>query len=412
MTDETEVVTVASVTAIHAPTLNRIDSPADSVDFSLVLGGPLYQVYRRARLTGSTLELVYRRVAAIVILTWLPLLLLAVAAGPAGIAVPFWRDCDAQARFLVALPLLVAGELVVHKRTRGVMRNFLDRAIVSPADTPRFLAEISSVIRVRNSTVLEIALLIFTFTVGQWSWRTQNAGAANTWYGVGGPGGWHLTPAGYWLAFVAIPAFQFILLRWYLRMLLWAWLLWRVSRLPLHITCTHPDRAGGLGFLGKSAYAFAPILGAQGALLAGLVGNRVLYQGATLLSFKVELVALIGVFMVVVLGPLTVFARQMLHAKHRALGEYGLLANEYVRGFEQRWLGSNREDAELLGSSDIQSLADLAGSYDIIREMRIVPFGLHDVSLLAAATAVPLAPLALTVVSLDELVGHLLQILF
>ena len=143
-----------------------------------------------------------------------------------------------------------------------------------------------------------------------------------------------------------------------------------------------------------------------------MVGNRVLYQGASLLSFKVELVALIGVFMVVVLGPLTVFARQMLHAKHRALGEVRAPRERVRPRLRAAVAGLEPQDAELLGSSDIQSLADLAGSYDIIREMRIVPFGLHDISLLAAATAVPLAPLALTVVSLDELVSHLLQILF
>jgi len=94
------------------------------------------------------------------------------------------------------------------------------------------------------------------------------------------PGGsWNLTPAGLWYVFVSIPIVQFLLLRWYLRLFIWFRFLWHVSRINLHLIPTHPDRSAGLAFLGKSAYAFGPILFAQGAMLAGLVGSRVLYRG-------------------------------------------------------------------------------------------------------------------------------------
>jgi len=170
----------------------------------------------------------------------------------------------------------------------------------------------------------------------------------------------HLTPAGYWNAFVSIPIFQFMLLRWYLRLLIWFRFLWQVSRLSLHLVPTHPDRAGGLSFLGKSSYAFGPILFAQGAMLAGLIASRVLYGGENLLSFKMEAVGLIGVFMLFILGPLTVFTPQLGRAKRRGLADYGLLASRYVEEFEKKWvLGSASSHDELLGAADIQSLADL-----------------------------------------------------
>ncbi len=47
-------------------------------DFSLVLGGPLYQLFIRARINTDTLGLLKRRVIVISLLTWLPLLLLSV----------------------------------------------------------------------------------------------------------------------------------------------------------------------------------------------------------------------------------------------------------------------------------------------------------------------------------------------
>src|SRR5262249_47236141 len=153
---------------------------------------------------------------------------------------------------------------------------------------------------------------------------------------------------------------------------------------------THPDRCGGLSFLGKSSYAFAPILFAQGAILAGVVADRVLYRGEILQSFRFEIAGFIIFFVVAILAPLLMFSLRMARARRKGLADYGLLAQRYVEGFDQKWVRNCRPSDELLGSGDIQSLADLGNSYQIVREMRIVPFGLQDISRLAIATAAPL----------------------
>ena len=70
------------------------------------------------------------------------------------------------------------------------------------------------------------------------------------------------------------------------------------------------------------------------------------------------------------------------------------------------------DEAELLGTGDIQSLADLGNSYQIVREMRVVPFGLQDISRLAIATAAPLSPLLLTIFSFEELIMRLVRVVF
>ena len=54
-----------------------------SQDFSLVLGGPLFQLFRRAHLTGDALELSNRRVIIAAVITWVPLLLLSLVSGQA-----------------------------------------------------------------------------------------------------------------------------------------------------------------------------------------------------------------------------------------------------------------------------------------------------------------------------------------
>ena len=385
-------------------------------DLSLVLGGPLFQIYRRAHLSGDSLELLQQRILVITLFAWLPLLLLSVLEGHAlggPIKIAFLRDIEAHVRFLIALPMLIAAELVVHDRLSPVVRQFVKGHIVVTKDLPKFDAAIKSALRVRNSVAVEISLLVLVYTLGLWIWRSQVASGSATWYAMPDATHLHLTWAGYWYAFVSIPIFQFILLRWYMRLVVWFRFLWQVSRLDLHLTAAHPDRAGGVGFLGKSSYAFAPILFAQGALLAGLIASRVLYGGRSLLSFKMEAAGFIGFFVLFILGPLVMFTPRMERTKRKGRDEYGLLANQYVFGFEEKWIrGASPNVDELLGTGDIQSLADLANSYAVVREMRIAPFGLDDIVLVAAATAAPLLPVMLTVFSLEELFRRLVKILF
>jgi hypothetical protein len=329
------------------------------------------------------------------------------------IKIPFLSDVEAHARFLVALPMLIVAELVVQRRISPLVRRFVERCIVVSEDLPRFNAAVNSALRARNSVAAEVTLLVLVYTLGLWFWRSQVALGAATWYAMPEAAHLNLTLAGYWYALVSIPIFQFILLRWYMRLVLWFRLLWQVSRLNLHLTAAHPDRAGGIGFLGKSSYAFAPILFAQGALLAGLIASRILYQGESLLSFKLEAIGLVGFFVLFILGPLVMFTPLLDRTRRKGSAEYGLLANRYVFGFEEKWIRSGApEMSELLGTGDIQSLADLGNSYAAVGEMRIVPFGLYDITRLAAATAAPLLPLALTMFSLEELLTRLFKVLF
>jgi hypothetical protein len=383
-------------------------------DFSLVLGGPIFQLFRRTRLEGDHLELLRRRALIITLVAWLPLLLLSTfnsSAGGVG-RISFLRDVEVHARFLVALPILVGAELLVHLRIRPVVRRFVEMRLVLPKDLPRFDNAIESAVRLRNSIAAELGLLLLVYSLGLWLWHGRVGFANSTWYANFG-GRWNLTPAGFWYVFVSIPIVQFILLRWYLRLFIWFRFLWQVSRIDLNLIPTHPDHCAGLAFLGKSAYAFGPILFAQGAMLAGLLASRVLYRGESLLSFKLQLGGFVGFFVFAILGPLLMFMPRMARTRRKGLAEYGLLAQRYVEGFEQKWvLRDPFTSEELLGAADIQSLADIGNSYALVREMRPVPFGLDDITRLAAATAAPLLPLLLTIFSPEELFMRIIKVVF
>ena len=384
-------------------------------DFSLVLGGPLFQLYLRARLSRSGLELVGRRMLVISLLTWLPLLLLSVLQGHAfgeTIKIPFLYDVEAHARFLVALPALVFAELSVHRRISPIINMFAAGRIVRDKDLPKYQAAIQSTMRIRNSLPVELTLVALVYTVGLWIWRGQIALGEPTWYATPDSTGRHLTWAGYWMNFVSIPVFQFVLARWYLRILLWFRLLWKISRLDLNLIPAHADRAGGIGFLGNTSYAFAPILFAQGVLLSGVIASRVLYQEQDVLSFKMEAVGWIVAMVLFILGPLLMFSPQLERARRKGLAEYGLLICQYLAGFEEKWIRRGPQPTEdLLGSGDIQSLADIGNSYTVLREMKFIPFRMMDVGWLAAVTAAPLFPLALTIFPFEELLTRMFKVL-
>ena len=209
-------------------------------------------------------------------------------------AVPFLMDIEVHVRFLVVLPLFIIAELVVHQRMRFVVRQFLERNLIPESALPRFDAAIASALRLRNSVLAEVLLIAFVYGVGVLLvWRQYTALATATWYAVPTTAGLQLSLSGMWFGYVSLPIFQFLLLRWYFRMFIWVRFLCQVSRIDLSLVPTHPDRVGGLGFLANTVYAFTPLAVAHGAMLAGMIANRIFYLGAALTDFKIEIAVLV-----------------------------------------------------------------------------------------------------------------------
>jgi len=394
--------------------LNPLRNPPD---FSLVLGGPLFQLLRRAHLSDDALLMVRQRIIAMSLLAWLPLLVLCALEGHllgGTVAVPFLKDVEVHTKLLLVLPLLIIAELVVHQRMRPLLHQFLERKLIPENAMPRFEAAIASAFRLRNSVLAEVLLIALVYGLGILIvWRQFMALDAATWYGTPSAGGSKLSLAGIWYGYVSLPLFQFLLCRWYFRLFIWTRFLWQVSRIELRLVPTHPDRVGGLSFLAETVHAFTVLAVAHGALLAGPLAGRIFFLGAALPQFKGEIAVLVIFLMCVVLGPLLVFAPQLAAAKRTGLREYGMLAQRYVNDFDAKWLRRPAPaDEPLVGSADIQSLADLANSYEVVRTMRTAPITKQAVLGLAAATLLPVAPLLLTVMPLEELLKKLSSILF
>ena len=394
--------------------------PAGEPDFSLVIGGPLHQLYLGTRLARSPLDLVGRRMVVIALICWLPLLLLTILAGQftSGVAVPFGRDPEVHIKLLLAVPMLIGAEKLVHERIRIVVQQFLHRNIIAKEDQSRFGKLIDSSMHIRNSAFIEIGLLALVIGVGFWMWRenlslTVSSVKLSSWYAVNDGSRSHLTLAGKYYAFVSLSVFRFLLLRWYFRLLIWYRFLWDVRGLPLQLNLYHPDRAGGLGFLSISLVAFSPVFVAQTTALAGVIYTRILYAGERITDFKVEIAGALLFCMLVVTLPLSFFIIILERAGRIAKGEFGVLSSRYVDDFRNKWVKGNiPPDEQLLGTPDMQSLADLGNAFTSVNGMNIIPVTIRTLMRLLLAIAAPLAPLILTAIPLHEIVMRLFKMIF
>jgi len=381
-----------------------------ATDFSIVTGGPLYQLLLRARLLTPPLRLLGRRIVGLPMLAWLPLLVLtALASRARGDATPFLLDLGTHARFLVAIPLLLAAEVIAHEHLRPLVRQFIDRDLVAAEDRPRFDIIFESAVRLRNSVIVEVLLVAVVYTVGVWitttrppllhSWASSHAGTGVRW-----------SAAGYWYLLVSQPLLQFLLMRWYFRLFVWYRFLWQVSRLPLRLNPLHPDRAAGLGFLGETPVAFVPVLLAHTIVLAAGIGNQIWHLGARLVEFKLEILGIVLFLLLLVVAPLAFFSLAIARERRRALREYGTVGADYVNDFRGKWIRGKPGAEALLGTSDIQSLADLANSFAVVEATRLLPVTRDMLVKLTIVLVAPLLPLLLTVIPLDQIVDRLLAL--
>jgi hypothetical protein len=383
-------------------------------DFSLVAGGPLYRLWRRTRLSGDSLELPQRRVLVLVVLIWAPLLVLSMIEGRAwgsGVELPFLYDIETHLRLLIAAPLLILAEIVVHRSLLPIVRQFVDNGLIRDEARAQFDAAIASALRLRNSVAVELLLVVFVYAVSMpLVWRDQLALDVNSWYATVAGGELHPSNAGRWLVYVSMPVLQFLVLRWYFRFFVWGRFLWQVSRTRLNLEPTHPDGTAGLLFLARSGRAYRFVLLALGTMLSGMIANRIFHDGARLLEFKVEIFFAVAVFVLMVLGPLMVFYPQLRAARRQGMIEYGTLGQAYAREFDRKWLrGPLPGDEPFLGSADFQSLADLHNGFQVVRGIRLVPFTMKNVTSLAAILLLPVAPLVLTMFSVEQLIDRLLK---
>jgi hypothetical protein len=352
------------------------------------------------------------KVAFLIVVTWVPLFLLSLMKGHVlggSVAKPLLFDPEANARFLFVLPLLEFAKGVVEIGLAVQARHFLDMGLVPERQVPQFQAFRSATLRLRDSVIPEVAILVLAFAIPLVSRVILGMSASNSSWERAGVS---LTPAGWWNVLVSLPILNFFVLRWVWVFLLWGSFLFRVSRLDLELTPTHPDRAGGLGFVAWGLASFSLVLMALSAAFSAGFADEILHSGAALGDLKFHVIVFLAIVFLVLYAPLLSFSRCLARCRFEGLLQFGKLVWDYDRAFDEKWItrrGENRDS--LLGSADIQALADAATGYQHINEMWLIPFDVKAFAVLMIAALVPMAPLLGTSVPLQEILMKLGELL-
>jgi len=348
---------------------------------------------------------VVRRALVAVAIAWLPMALLTLARGDfmrPDHANAFILDIGCYARYLITLPLLVLAEAQCAPRLTAIARQFITAGLIAAADHPTYERAVASTRRLLQSRTAEFVAFILAYVLVISVIVSKPDAAVPLWHGVIWGDRIAPTPAGWWGLLVSLPLLFLFLLGWLWRIVLWARFLWLMSRIELRLVPSHPDGAGGLGFLATSLEAFLPLAFAFGVLAAGPVLNLVVHRGASPTQFRFQAVGM-AVFTVVLFAtPLLVFVRRLLEAHHRGVLSYGGLTHRAGHLFEREWLAAHPViDEQTLRAPEFAATNNLYSISARAIEMRRVPFDTRSLALLGGAALVPFLPAELLRLPLD-----------
>ena len=379
----------------------------EAVDFSLLSGGFQYRLMRRIGLADRLVP----RAVVLSALSWLPLVILSALQGAlidSNNRIPLLGDFATYGRFLIAVPILVLTEKLVNRRIQDILQQFFTSKLIKDEEESAFLSAIQIADRQKDSFIAEILMIGIAYTLVFIQIQVVTLNPASVWY-LQEETLDRLSPAGWWYALVSIPISQFLLFRWLWRLIIWTGLLWRISKLDLRLVPVHPDHAGGLGFLPLAQVPFALIAFAGNTVISSAMLNSIIYRGTNILSYAPVVIASVILSVLIFLAPLFVFIRKLICLRVRGTFDYTALSEGYVLLFNEKWIkGKNPKGESILGTTDIQSLADLANSFDIIRSIKAVPIDYNVVTIIAVASVLPMLPLILMVLPFSEIIKRLL----
>lgn len=377
-------------------------------DFTL-FGGPLRRLGRRLGLVRG--ENTFWLGVALGLLAWGVLVLLTLLVG-VGQRVFCLSAIGVHVRLLVAIPLFFLCETWVAPRMAAFVRDIVRSGLVPVSGHPSLAAAIRRVGRLKDPWVVEILLLLAVMAFTLVDPGANMTGRTGNWDALLAESGGKVGPILAWYLWFCLPLFRFLMLRWLWHLGLWCYFLWRVQRLDLHLVPTHPDHAAGLGYLEVVQEHFATLAMAISAVCAASFAES-LSTGAMAFEALYRLIPMVLLLVALLfIGPLFIFSFKLWNLRATGWGEYMGMASRYVQAFDRRWIRDETTTGESqLGTADLQSLADLSNSVNVVREMQWLPGSRRLVVSLAASVLVPMAPLVVFKYPAGEAAARLFQTL-
>jgi hypothetical protein len=312
----------------------------------------------------------------------------------------------AHVRLLVLIPLLFVCESALDPRMASFVDRTLRSRMVAAGELPRLESEIARIVRWKDSWLAEALFLVIALSLQPLVEQTNAMGVT-----MSHDAAHAITadPVQGWWWYVCLTLTRFLVLRLFYRLLLWSFFLWRVSRLKLNLLPNHPDCAGGLGALETVHRQFVPLIVAWASVVSASFAEEIASGTMEFGSIYLILILMLTIVTVVFVGPTLVFVPQLRAARIRGATQFRGLAARYAQEFEDKWLGESAPNEPLMGTPDLQSLADLANSADRVQGMRMFPVSPRILKTYALSVVLPFLPLLLLQYPIDELAAMLFR---
>jgi hypothetical protein len=378
-----------------------------STEVSLVRGGLFYRAQHAIGLIRPHRWNLVRRTTILLAVGWLPLFLITAITNPDAM-LSLLKDYRVHSRILVAVPVLLIAEVLMDGRFRTVFAHIRTAGLLGASDLSCMDDIVARIVRLRDSFLPESVILLLVIFHTATAYRGLVDAAP--WLGRGTGAEFHLTAAGWYGVVVGTSIFQFLLGLGLWRWLLWTFFAFTLSRTNLKLVATHPDQHGGLGFLGLTSAAFAPIAFSATAVIAATWRNEILYHGAHLMNFKLPGIVLVAVIALVALGPLAFFVPRLAALRRKGILEYGILGQFHSAEFHEKWiLHRAGHETEFLVAPESSTLADYGQAYQRIEKMNAFLADKGALYTLAGALIIPALPMILAEVPVAVVLGDLLR---
>jgi hypothetical protein len=320
-------------------------------------------------------------------------------------------DVAAHVRYLIALPLLVIAEAITPFELGAILRHFTNAGLVAETSRPRFNALIDSTRRSLASPKTDIVILLLAYSLTLAIRPPLYSENVSTWVSPAGSDIHQLSLAGWWRAFVSQPLYLLLVIGWLWRVILWGRFLACVSRLDLNLVPSHPDRAGGLGFVGTSIRGFLLLAFALAVPGAGAAAQGILFAGQQFSNFYSIITGVVIAQLVIFVGPLLFLLPTLLRTRTRGVLQYDALAKSVGHDFEQRWLGQlGKTGGTELSTSNFSATTDLYSIAAATHQMRLVPMSMIQVATLLLAGLLPFVPVAAITLPLQEILRYIAKL--
>lgn len=392
--------------------MNSIPPSADN--YSIIEGG----LFRKAQMKLGFDNHQGLLALAGLCFAWVPLVILTTIDSTiySGVDIPLLNDVAMHARILIALPILILIRNVINIKTTAVIR-YIAESLLDDEERQKFLAvKLPKMRKLACSSLTEGVILLIVLasvlSLIQSGAYGGLQGSATSWKFVGLPADNVISLAGKWAAYISVPFFQFLLLQWLWRYIVWMMLLFHISRLPLKLRPTHADRSGGLGIIILAQRSFSYIFVAGSLVISGQLIVFIMNSPDDMLMIQRVVIGYIILCLMLLTLPLVFFIGKLVRTKQLGLLHLSELGIDISKTFESDWLNKKPIEERIEKRLVDPSLAyDYSSMYDVLQQLRVIPITTLDVMGIVVSLALPFLPVLFVYYSASEVLSKIIGLL-